>query len=114
MEAAIDITIGKIIIYIVAGLIIGLLARLVVPGRQHMSIVATIILGVIAAVIGGILWNAIFPGNDGIAWIGSIIVAVVLVWLYSRFAGQRTTGAPGARGLPRGGRGRGLRGRPAA
>src|ERR671930_2372168 len=100
MEAAIHLTIGKIIIYIVAGLIIGLVARLIVPGRQGMSLVATILLGVVSAIIGGILWNAIFPGNDGIAWIGSIIVAVVLVWIYSRFAGQRTTGAPGARGLP--------------
>jgi uncharacterized membrane protein YeaQ/YmgE (transglycosylase-associated protein family) len=114
MEAAIDLTIGKIIIYIVAGLIIGLVARLLVPGRQHMSILGTIALGIVAAVIGGILWNAIFPGNDGIAWIGSIIVAVVLVWLYSRFAGGRATGTPGSRGLPAAGRGRGLRRRPAA
>jgi|ERR671931_611415 uncharacterized membrane protein YeaQ/YmgE (transglycosylase-associated protein family) len=95
MEAAIHLTIGKIIIYIVAGLIIGLVARLIVPGRQRMSLVATILLGVVSAIIGGILWNAIFPGNDGIAWIGSIIVAVVLVWLYARFAGRGT-----ARGVP--------------
>jgi uncharacterized membrane protein YeaQ/YmgE (transglycosylase-associated protein family) len=110
LEAAIDLTIGKIIVYVVAGLIIGLLARLLVPGRQHMSILATIALGVVAAVIGGILWNAIFPGNDGIAWIGSIIVAVVLVWIYSRFAGRGTTGASGTRGLPGTRRTRGVRG----
>ena len=115
MEAAIHLTLGRIIVYIVAGLIIGLVARLIVPGRQHMSILGTIALGVVAAIIGGILWNAIFPGNDGIAWIGSIIVAVVLVWLYSRFARQRAIrggATTGTGGLPR--RGRGMRGRPVA
>ena len=85
MIAEVDITIGSIIVYIIAGGIIGALARLVVPGRQSMSIVATIVLGIVAAVAGGILWEAIFPNNDGIAWIGSIIVAVVLVAIYARF-----------------------------
>jgi uncharacterized membrane protein YeaQ/YmgE (transglycosylase-associated protein family) len=70
-----DLTIGSIIVYIVAGAIIGAVARLIMPGRQSMSIAVTIALGVVAAVIGGILWEAIFPDNDGIAWIGSILVA---------------------------------------
>jgi uncharacterized membrane protein YeaQ/YmgE (transglycosylase-associated protein family) len=85
MVAEVDITIGSIIVYIIAGAIIGALARLIVPGRQTMSIVATIVLGIVAAIIGGILWQAIFPDNDGVAWIGSIIVAVILVFLYARF-----------------------------
>jgi uncharacterized membrane protein YeaQ/YmgE (transglycosylase-associated protein family) len=91
MLAASDIGIGDIIVYIVAGLIIGALARLLMPGRQEMSIVATIVLGVIAAIIGGLLWNAVFPDNDGIAWIGSIIVALVLLWLYMMVVRRRTT-----------------------
>ncbi|MEP7059790.1 MAG: GlsB/YeaQ/YmgE family stress response membrane protein [Actinomycetota bacterium] len=78
-----DIGFGDILIYIVAGLIIGAIARLLVPGRQSMGLLATMIIGVVAAIIGGILWNAIFPHNSGIAWIGSIIVAVVLVFLYA-------------------------------
>lgn len=86
MLAASDIGVGDILIYILAGLVIGALARLIVPGRQAMGILATIIVGVVAAVLGGILWNAIFPDNDGIAWIGSVIVAVVLVWLYAAIA----------------------------
>lgn len=85
MIAEVDITIGSIIVYIIAGAIIGALARLIVPGRQSMSIVVTIVLGIVAAVVGGILWEAIFPDNEGVAWIGSIIVAVVLVFLYARF-----------------------------
>jgi uncharacterized membrane protein YeaQ/YmgE (transglycosylase-associated protein family) len=86
----VDLSIGSILIYLVAGAIIGVLARLIMPGKQNMSMVATVILGVIAAIIGGILWEAIFPTNEGIAWIGSIIVALVLLWIYGAIAGRRT------------------------
>jgi uncharacterized membrane protein YeaQ/YmgE (transglycosylase-associated protein family) len=89
LAADIDITVGNVIVYAVAGLVIGAIARLLMPGRQDLSIVATILLGAIAALIGGLLWEAIFPGNDGIAWIGSIIVAVLLLWLYGAFFGSR-------------------------
>jgi uncharacterized membrane protein YeaQ/YmgE (transglycosylase-associated protein family) len=81
---AADIGILDIVWYIIAGLIIGALARLILPGKQAMSIWMTILLGVVAAVIGGFIWNAIFPGNEGVAWIGSIIVAVLLLVLYER------------------------------
>jgi uncharacterized membrane protein YeaQ/YmgE (transglycosylase-associated protein family) len=86
---AIDITVADVIVYVIAGAIIGALARLLVPGRQEMSVVVTIVLGIVAAVLGGLLWEAVFPDNDGVAWIGSIIVAVVLVVLYVKFAGSR-------------------------
>jgi uncharacterized membrane protein YeaQ/YmgE (transglycosylase-associated protein family) len=89
MIAELHITIGSIFVYIIVGAIIGALARLIVPGKQSMSVVATIVLGVVAAIIGGILWEAIFPDNDGIAWIGSILVAVALVFLYARFFSGR-------------------------
>lgn len=82
---AADIGFGDIVVYVIAGAIIGALARLLVPGRQAMGWIATVVLGIIAAIIGGYLWNAVFPDNEGIAWIGSIIVAVVLVFLYVRF-----------------------------
>ena len=89
LAADIDITVVDVIVYAVAGLVIGAIARLLLPGRQDMSIVATIILGAVAAIIGGLLWEAIFPDNDGIAWIGSIIVAILLLWLYATFMGSR-------------------------
>jgi uncharacterized membrane protein YeaQ/YmgE (transglycosylase-associated protein family) len=63
LAADIDITVADVIVYVIAGLVIGALARLLIPGRQSMSIVATIVLGVIAALIGGLLWEAIFPGQ---------------------------------------------------
>ena len=81
---------GDFIVYLIAGLIIGAIARLIMPGKQNMNMLATIILGVVAALIGGYLWEAIFPDNDGIAWIGSIIVAVVLIFIYERTLARRS------------------------
>jgi uncharacterized membrane protein YeaQ/YmgE (transglycosylase-associated protein family) len=89
MIAEVEITVGSIIVFIIAGAIIGALARLIVPGKQSMSVGVTIVVGIVAAVIGGIMWQAIFPDNDGIAWVGSILVAVVLVFLYGRFFPSR-------------------------
>jgi uncharacterized membrane protein YeaQ/YmgE (transglycosylase-associated protein family) len=89
MIAASDIGLGDIVVYVIAGAIIGALARLVVPGKQNMSMAITVGLGIVAAVIGGYLWNAVFPDNEGVAWIGSIIVAAVLVFLYGMLFGSR-------------------------
>jgi uncharacterized membrane protein YeaQ/YmgE (transglycosylase-associated protein family) len=93
LAANVDITVVDVIVYIVAGLIIGAVARLLLPGSQEIGMVATVAIGVVAAVIGGLLWEMIFPGNDGIAWIGSIIVGVVLLWLYVAYLapGRRRT-----------------------
>ncbi len=93
MLADIDISFWDVVVYILAGLVIGVIARALLPGRQNMSIWMTIVIGVIAAVLGGLLWELIFPNNDGIAWIGSIIVGVVLVWLYASVFGRSRTSA---------------------
>ena len=80
---AMDIGLSDVLVYIVVGLVVGALARLIIPGRQPMGILATIVIGIVAAVIGGLLWNAIFPSNSGIAWIASIALAVLFVWIYA-------------------------------
>lgn len=94
MLAEIDISVWDVIVYIVAGLVIGLIARALLPGRQEMSIVLTIVIGVIAAVLGGLLWELIFPDNDGIAWIGSVLVGIVLVYLFVMFSGRTRARPP--------------------
>ena len=73
---------GLIVSIIIIGLIAGALARLVVPGRQDMSILATIVLGVIGSFVGGFLGYLLFhkDGQDGFLQpagiIGSFIGAV--------------------------------------
>jgi uncharacterized membrane protein YeaQ/YmgE (transglycosylase-associated protein family) len=86
------ITFLGIVWYVVAGLVIGLLARAILPGKQHMGWVATLVLGVASALVGGFIWDAIFAGNEGVAWIGSIIVAVVALFIYERVVAGRVHG----------------------
>jgi len=86
-----DIGFWDIIVYAIAGLVIGALARLILPGKQSMGWVTTMIIGVVAAIVGGLIWNAIFSGNEGIAWIGSIIVAILLIVVYERVVAGRST-----------------------
>jgi uncharacterized membrane protein YeaQ/YmgE (transglycosylase-associated protein family) len=78
------IGLGTILWYVLVGLIVGIIARLLIPGTGGMSWVLTIVLGVVGAVLGGYLWEAVFGDQEGIAWIGSIIVAALLVWLVTR------------------------------
>jgi uncharacterized membrane protein YeaQ/YmgE (transglycosylase-associated protein family) len=77
--------------FILAGIIIGFLARLLLPGRDPIGIVGTIILGIVGALVGGYLWEALFGPNAGVSWIGSVIVAMVLLFIYRKMTYGRTT-----------------------
>ena len=80
---------GLIISIVVIGLIAGALARLVVPGRQDISILMTIVLGVVGSFVGGFLGYVIFhkDAQDGFVQLAGIVgafigaVIVLLVWL---------------------------------
>lgn len=79
--------IGGIISAIFIGLIIGVLARLVLPGRQNISIILTILVGIVAALVGTALAGALgVADTDGVDWIElllQVVVAAVGVGLLS-------------------------------
>lgn len=85
----------EIIGVIIAGAIIGALAKLVMPGRQAGGILITIILGIIGVIIGYYLAAALgveaTNGIDWLRWIISIIVAVVLIAIYGAVTARRNT-----------------------
>jgi len=84
---------GLIITLIIVGLIAGALARLLVPGRQHLSIMGTILLGIVGSFIGGFLGYVLFhkDGQDGFfqpaGLLGSIIGAVIALLIWERVSG---------------------------
>jgi len=86
--------IGLIISLIVIGLIAGALARLIIPGRQNLSIPMTILLGIIGSFVGGFLGFLLFQHDamDGFfqpaGIIGSVIGAIIVLFIYTRFAGR--------------------------
>lgn len=72
------ITVALIIWTIVIGLVIGALGRLLVPGRQHISIVLTIVIGIVAAFVGFLIASALGVAHtSGINWIEHIIQVVL-------------------------------------
>ena len=80
---------GEVIGIIVFGAVIGVLARLVIPGKQAIGWIMTVLIGVIGALAGYYIWGMIAePGNantggiDWIRWLISIGVAVLLTLGY--------------------------------
>ncbi|MFI6742095.1 GlsB/YeaQ/YmgE family stress response membrane protein [Nonomuraea sp. NPDC050451] len=86
--------IGAIVSAVVIGAIVGALARLIVPGRQNMSIGLTLIVGIVAALIGTLIAQGIGVADTrGIDWVEHIlqlVLAVVGVLLVVRFGPGRT------------------------
>lgn len=79
--------------FIVFGLVVGAVARFVIPGKQHLSIVVTLILGLIGSVVGGLIANALGTGDifelNVLGAIVAIITAAVLVVAVDRGAAAR-------------------------
>ena len=69
--------------FIVAGLIVGVLARIVTPGRQKLGIVGTLLLGLVGSVIGGLIANALGTGDimelNLVGFIAAVVAAVLLI-----------------------------------
>ena len=76
--------------FLVFGLVVGIVARLLVPGRQHMGLLMTLLLGVVGSVIGGVVANALGTGDvwelNFLGAVVAIISAVVLIVIGERVA----------------------------
>jgi uncharacterized membrane protein YeaQ/YmgE (transglycosylase-associated protein family) len=77
-------------IWVSLGLVAGLIARAVMPGRQQMGLIATALLGMAGSFVGGFLaslimgygWRVMQPAG----FLGSVIGAIVLLWLGRKLA----------------------------
>ena len=73
-------TIESIIGAIIIGAVIGVLARLILPGRQNISVLLTIVVGIVAALIGGFLADAMgVKDTKGFDWIEFLLQLVLAV-----------------------------------
>jgi len=79
---------------LVIGLIIGAVAKLLVPGRDPGGWIITILLGIAGAFVGTWLGRmlGIYRGGESAGWIASIAGAVLLLLLYRAIIGRRRAG----------------------
>jgi uncharacterized membrane protein YeaQ/YmgE (transglycosylase-associated protein family) len=73
--------------WIVFGLVVGALAKLIMPGKDPGGIFITIVLGIVGALLGGFLGRLIglYKEGEPAGFIGALVGAIVLLWLYRRF-----------------------------
>ncbi len=85
---------GTIVGGLIAGIIIGPLARLVLPGRQNLSVGMTILLGAVGAIVGGFIYEALGgTETSGIDWIRLAVqvgVGALAVIIYGSMQGRKT------------------------
>jgi uncharacterized membrane protein YeaQ/YmgE (transglycosylase-associated protein family) len=70
------------------GLVVGILARLVIPGRQHLSFGITLLLGLIGSIVGGVAANALGAGDifelNIVGSVVAVFAAVALITIGDR------------------------------
>jgi len=78
--------------WIIFGLIVGALAKLVMPGRDPGGIIVTMLLGIAGAVLGGWIGRALhwYGPNDSAGFLMSLLGAIVLLFIYRMVVGRRT------------------------
>lgn len=80
---------------LIIGLVVGAIAKLIMPGRDPGGIIVTMLIGVAGALLAGFLGRALGwyanPG-EGPGIIASIVGALILLFLYRLFTGRRGTG----------------------
>jgi uncharacterized membrane protein YeaQ/YmgE (transglycosylase-associated protein family) len=80
-----------IIAWILFGLIVGIIAKLLMPGRDPGGFIVTIALGIVGALLGGFIGRAMgfYGASEGAGWLVSILGAVILLALYRMMARPR-------------------------
>ena len=83
--------IGTIISAVVVGLIVGALARLIMPGKQNIGVLMTIVLGILGALVAG--WFGQYMGwyasGEPAGFLGAVVGAVAVLAALRLFSGRR-------------------------
>ena len=77
--------------WILFGLIVGVVGKLLMPGKDPGGFIATVAIGIVGALIGGFLGRlfGMYGENDPVGFVMAVVGAVVLLWLY-RVIARRT------------------------
>ena len=77
--------------WIIFGLIVGIVAKLLMPGRDPGGIIITMALGIAGALLGGFLGRTLgwYGENEPAGFLMSLVDAVLLLWIYRMMVGRR-------------------------
>jgi uncharacterized membrane protein YeaQ/YmgE (transglycosylase-associated protein family) len=74
------------------GLVVGLIARFLMPGTQPMGWIMTIVLGVVGSFVGGMISSLVFGHGTLVlraaGWIMSVIGAMIVLFIYAKVASK--------------------------
>ena len=78
---------------IVLGFVIGLIAKLVHPGKENMGFIMTLLLGIAGSFLAGIIGQAIgwYKAGEGAGFIASVIVAIILLVIYGKIKSKTSS-----------------------
>jgi len=79
--------------WIVFGLIVGIVAKLLMPGKDPGGMIVTMALGIVGALLGGFLGRSMgmYGANQGAGFLMSVVGAVVVLLIYRLAVGRRRT-----------------------
>jgi uncharacterized membrane protein YeaQ/YmgE (transglycosylase-associated protein family) len=80
---------------IIVGFIVGVIAKLVMPGKENMGFVVTTLLGIAGSFLATYLGQAVgwYQAGKGAGWISSIVGAFLLLWIYQKFKSRTAVAA---------------------
>jgi uncharacterized membrane protein YeaQ/YmgE (transglycosylase-associated protein family) len=71
---------------IIIGFVVGVIAKLIMPGKENMGFIVTTLLGIAGSLVATYIGQAVgwYTAGQGAGWIGSIVGAFVLLWIYQK------------------------------
>ena len=72
---------------IIIGFVVGVIAKLIMPGKENMGFIVTTLLGIAGSIAATYAGQAVgwYEAGQGAGWIASIVGAFLLLWIYQKF-----------------------------
>jgi uncharacterized membrane protein YeaQ/YmgE (transglycosylase-associated protein family) len=85
-----------LLVTIIVGFIVGVVAKLIMPGKENMGMIMTTLLGIAGSLVATYAGHAIgwYEAGQGAGWIGSIVGAFILLWVYQKFQSKNAAAQP--------------------
>ena len=73
---------------IIIGFVVGVIAKLIMPGKENMGFILTTLIGIAGSIVATYLGQAVgwYDAGQGAGWIGSIVGAFLLLWIFQKFS----------------------------